>query len=52
MAFSVKEKDIIKLQEAGYLAKEITHRLPTKGQMVPTRSLMRGWYSSPTLSTG
>ena len=25
-----------KLQEAGYLAKEITHRLPAKGQIIPT----------------
>ena len=36
MASSVKEKDITKLWEAGYLAKEITHRLPAKGQIVPT----------------
>ena len=36
MASSVKEKDITELREAGYLAKEITHRLPAKGQIVPT----------------
>ena len=36
MASSVKEKDIKKLREAGYLAKEIAHRLPAKGQIVPT----------------
>ena len=36
MASSVKEKDISKLWEAGYLAKEIAHRLPAKGQIVPT----------------
>ena len=36
MASSVKEKDIAELWEAGYLTKEITHRLPTKGQVVPT----------------
>src|SRR3954468_19873535 len=36
MASSVKKKDITELREAGYLAKEITHRLPTKGQIVPT----------------
>ena len=36
MASSVKEKDITKLREAGYLAKEIAHRLPAKGQIVPT----------------
>ena len=36
MASSVKEKDITKLREAGYLAKEIAHRLLAKGQIVPT----------------
>ena len=36
MASSVKKKDIKELREAGYLAKEITHRLPAKGQIVPT----------------
>ena len=36
MASSIKEKDIKKLREAGYLAKEIAHRLPAKGQIVPT----------------
>ena len=36
MASSVKGKDITELREAGYLAKEITHRLPAKGQIVPT----------------
>ena len=36
MASSVKKKDITELQEAGYLAKEIAHRLPDKGQIVPT----------------
>ena len=36
MASSVKEKDITKLREAGYLAKEITHRLLAEGQIVPT----------------
>ena len=36
MASSVKEKDIAELREAGYLAKEVAHRLPTKGQAVPT----------------
>ena len=36
MVSSVKEKDITKLREAGYLAKEIAHRLPAKGQIVPT----------------
>ena len=34
MASSVK--DITELREAGYLAKEIAHRLPAKGQIVPT----------------
>ena len=36
MASSVRKKDIKALQEAGYLAKEIAHRLPDKGQIVPT----------------
>ena len=35
MASSVRE-DITKLREAGYLAEEIAHRLPAKGQIVPT----------------
>ena len=36
MASSVKKKDIKELREAGYLGKEIIHRLPAKGQIVPT----------------
>ena len=36
MASSVKKKYIKELREAGYLAKEIAHRLPSKGQIVPT----------------
>ena len=36
MASSVREKDITKLREAEHLAKEIAHRLPAKGQIVPT----------------
>ena len=36
MASFVKEKDITKLREAGYLAKEIAHRLSAKRQIVPT----------------
>ena len=35
-ASSVKKKDIRELLEAGYLAKEIAHRLPAKGQIIPT----------------
>ena len=31
MASTVTEKDITKLQEAGYLAQEIAHQLPAKG---------------------
>ena len=31
MVSSVKEKDITKLREASYLAKEVAHRLPAKG---------------------
>src|SRR3990170_629029 len=36
MASSVMKKDLKELQEAGYLAKEIVHQLPAKGQIVPT----------------
>ena len=36
MVSSFKEKDITKLREAGYLAKEVAHWLPTKGLIVPT----------------
>ena len=36
MASSVKEKDIDELRVAGYLAKQIAHRLPAEGQIVPT----------------
>ena len=36
MVSSVKEKDITKLREARYLAQEIAHRLPAKGQIIPT----------------
>ena len=36
MASTVREKDIKKLREAGYLAKKIGHRLPSAGQVVPT----------------
>ena len=35
MVSSVKEEDITELRAAGYLAKEIAHRLPTEGQVVP-----------------
>ena len=36
MVSSVTEGDITKLQEAGYLAVDIAHRLPDAGQIVPT----------------
>ena len=36
MASSVKEEDITKLQEAGYLAADITHWLPNAGQIIRT----------------
>ena len=36
MASSVTAKDIAELREAEYLAKDIAHRLPAKGQVVPT----------------
>lgn len=36
MASSVTEENIKELWEAGYLVADITHRLPTKKQIVPT----------------
>ena len=36
MVSSVKEEDITELRAAGYLAKEIAHRLRAEGQVVPT----------------
>ena len=36
MASSVTAKDITELREAGYLTTEIAHRLPAKGQVIPT----------------
>ena len=36
MVYSVKEEDITELRAAGYLAKEIAHRLPAEGEVVPT----------------
>ena len=36
MASTVKEKHIMKLRAAGYLAADIAHRLPDAGQIIPT----------------
>ena len=36
MPSSVTEEDIKKLREARYLTAEISHRLPPRGQAVPT----------------
>ena len=36
MVSSVKKEDIKKLQEAGYLSKDIAHRLSVEGQIIPT----------------
>ena len=36
MASIGKKRDIKELREAGYLAKGNIHRLPTKGQIIPT----------------
>ena len=33
---SITEEDVLKLQEANYLSYEISHRLPAKGQAIPT----------------
>ena len=51
MASSVMEGHIKRLQKAEYLSSDIAHRLPDKGQLVPTPGPMRGWCSSPTSST-
>ena len=36
MASSVTEGHIKKLRSAGYLSSDIAHRLPDKGQLIPT----------------
>ena len=36
MPSSVTEEDVLKLREAKYLTYEISHRLPPKGQVIPT----------------
>ena len=36
MVSPIMKKDITKLREAGYLAKEIAHWLTGKGQIIPT----------------
>ena len=36
MPSSIMEEDIKKLREARYLTAEISHRLPARGQVVPT----------------
>ena len=50
LASSVTEEHIAKLRSAGYLSGDISHRLPDKGQLIPTPRPMRGWYSSPISS--
>ena len=35
MPSSIIEEDIKKLREARYLTAEISHRLPTRGQVIP-----------------
>ena len=36
MASTMKDDHITKLRSAGYLAADITHRLPNAGQVIPT----------------
>ena len=36
MPSSITEEDIKKLREARYLTAEVSHRLPARGQAVPT----------------
>ena len=38
MPSSFMQEDVLKLQEAKYLAYEISHRLPAEGQAIPTPS--------------
>ena len=42
MASSVTEGHIEKLRSAGYLSSDIAHRLPDKGQLIPTPGPMIG----------
>ena len=39
MPSSITEEDVLKLREARYLTYEISHRLPAKGQVIPTPDL-------------
>ena len=39
MPSSVTEEDVLKLREARYLTYEISHRLPARGQVIPTPEL-------------
>ena len=39
MPSSVTEEDVRKLRDARYLTGEISHRLPTQGQVIPTPKL-------------
>ena len=36
MPSSVMEEDVLKLRDARYLSYEISHRLPARGQVIPT----------------
>ena len=36
VASSIKEEDIVRLREVGYLTADIQHKLPTPGQVIPT----------------
>ena len=36
MPSSVMEEDVVKLRDARYLTYEISHRLPARGQVIPT----------------
>src|SRR3954466_1973434 len=42
MVSSVTEAQVKKLRKAGYLSKDIPHRLADKGQLLPTQGPMRG----------
>ena len=48
MPSSVTEEDVLKLREAKYLTYEISHRLPAKGQVIPTPEPGRASCLCPT----
>ena len=54
MPSSVTEEDIKKLREARYLTAKVSHRLPARGQVVPTpeHNALNGFGSRDDLPSG